>query len=337
MKLCACCFQDEEIRQFIESTSKEVAVCDYCGKTSKLIEVEELLDFFSEFISIFHPDTDGIPLVEIIQRDWNIFSNSSLGSTLLSDILANVNSVLFSSDTLVTYLPEITECVNYWDSIKESLKWEQRFLINAAKLEEEYSWSTLFYVNAAIDSSVSLYRARIHHDGRLSCFSTTEMGSPPQNKSTAGRANPLGIPYLYLSKSKETTLYETRALYLDILSIGRFVVSNETLKIVDFTSKSSPFTYEVGMVELAKSFLLKRAISHDLSKPIRRFDSELEYIPTQFLCEFIRYNTGADGIQFSSSVHKGGVNIVLFNPNAVECIDVELHQITGVKITSEVM
>lgn len=336
MKLCACCFNDEEIRQFINITSNENGVCDYCGEESTLLDAEELLDFFSEFISIFRPENDGENLVDLIQNDWKIFTDNKVGKLILSDILTLIGSNLSSIETKMSYIQEISECVNYWAILKESLKWERRFLTDAQKLDE-YGWDSLFNINAEIDSNIYLYRARIHFDGDMTCLPPTEMGSPPKHKASAGRANPFGIPYLYLSKSQETTLYETRANYLDILSVGCFAASKSSLEIVDFTSRPSPFNHEENMIKLAKSRLLKEIISADLSKPLRRFDSELEYIPTQFICEFIRYSTGADGIQFNSSLHRGGVNIVLFDPNRVECIDVKLYQIMNVHISSRLI
>lgn len=57
-------------------------------------------------------------------------------------------------------------------------------------------------------------------------------------------------------------------------------------------------------------------------------------IPTQFICEYIRFFTKADGIQFYSSLEMNGVNVVLFNQENIECIDVEVHQIEEVKINS---
>ncbi len=56
----------------------------------------------------------------------------------------------------------------------------------------------------------------------------------------------------------------------------------------------------------------KQKISIDLSKPMRRYDNEIEYIPTQFICEFIKVFTGASGIKFSSSLHPSGNNFVIF-------------------------
>jgi RES domain. len=56
-------------------------------------------------------------------------------------------------------------------------------------------------------------------------------------------------------------------------------------------------------------------------KPLRRFDTEIEYVPTQLICEYCKQN-GADGIQFNSSLHQGGVNVVLFNPSDAQCVGV---------------
>ena len=337
MKVCANCFQDQEIRQFINSTSTERGNCDYCSEESALLDIEELLDFFKIFFSIFRGDFGygaGKPLIDLIQEDWKIVTNRDIGAAMLSDIFQITFGMPISDKIKHQYAPEIEECVHYWNELKQALKWERRFLTDA-ELLDEYGWSSLFNINAEIDSNINLYRARIHKNGETNPIVLEEMSSPPKEKATAGRANPCGIPYLYLSKTPQTTLYETRSSYLDTLSIGRFVVCGANLKIVDFTSHPSPFNHMDDMWELAQSKFLKRAISADLSKPLRRFDSELEYIPTQFICEFIRYSTGADGIQFNSSLDEGGVNIVLFDPSKVKCIEVELHQIVNVHIQSK--
>lgn len=80
---------------------------------------------------------------------------------------------------------------------------------------------------------------------------------------------------------------------------------------------------------------MRKIISADLSIPLRRYDSEIEYIPTQFICEFIRNFTGADGILFNSSLHNGGKNVVLFGQDKVECISVKMYRITKVDIEAE--
>jgi thiamine transporter ThiT len=81
--------------------------------------------------------------------------------------------------------------------------------------------------------------------------------------------------------------------------------------------------------------LLKKRIGKDLSKPIRRYDSKIEYVPTQFICEFLRYVIGADGIIFNSSLNPEGQNVVLFDDQLVECIEVKQYAVSGMDISFE--
>jgi hypothetical protein len=235
----------------------------------------------------------------------------------------------------VTYISEIKECIEYWDILKEDIKWNSRFLANIEHLIE-LEWDKLFGIFSAIDKGRNLYRARIHIDGNKNPLGLDEMNCPPRDKTIAGRANPQGIPYLYMCHDIDTTLYETRVLYLDIVSIGIFRIKDiDEIKIVDFTSCQSPFSNDIAnMVDFVKGKLLRQRISSDLSKPIRRFDSELEYVPTQFICEFIRFITGAQGIQFNSSLHQGGVNVVLFSNDNIQCVDEQIHQVVEIRIKS---
>lgn len=167
---------------------------------------------------------------------------------------------------------------------------------------------------------------------------TKEMGCPPKERATPGRANPLGIPYLYLCNKVETTYYEVRAVYLDRISIGRFRILRD-LNIVDFSNKINLFYAYSGaesnedLQEIVKRKILFDKISTDLSKPLRRFDTEIEYVPTQLICEYCKQN-GADGIRFNSSLHQGGTNVVLFNSVDAKCTRVLTHEIKNVKIES---
>ncbi|MNT95625.1 hypothetical protein D3C72_2375400 [compost metagenome] len=65
---------------------------------------------------------------------------------------------------------------------------------------------------------------------------------------------------------------------------------------------------------------------------MRRYDSEIEYIPTQFICEFIRIFTGASGIRFSSSLHPTGKNIVMFDQELMECRQVFLKKVNSMNL-----
>lgn len=332
MKIYACCFNDEEIKQFIISSASQEGKCANCNSISKYVEIEELLDFFFEFLSVFTKDEDGIPLYKLVQQDWNIFSENFNYQDVLNEVMLLLN-IDFTAMDKVTYIPEIKECIEYWDILKDDIKWNSRFLANIEHLIE-LKWDKLFGIYSAIDKDQNLYRARIHYDGDKSPFGLNEMTCPPRKEAVAGRANPQGIPYLYMCHEINTTLYETRVSYLDIVSIGIFRLKDiDEIEIVDFTLCQSPFSNDIdNMVDFVKGKLLRQRISGELSKPIRRFDSELEYVPTQFICEFIRHHTGAQGIQFYSSLHQGGINVVLFSKNSVQCIDEQIHQVSEIEI-----
>lgn len=334
MNVCGNCFNDLEIKKFVETTSDEVGVCDYCkNQDVSILNLDELLDFFAEFLEIFVLDAElGIPILGLMDRDWKIFSENTNSEELLNNILASVELGIVNAQTPVYYIEEIVSCVNHWDVLKDDLKWKRRFLTDVETIID-LGWDAIFYATTSLTNDKILYRARIHSQENSEVYNSAKMGCPPREFATRGRANPDGIPYLYLSEHHKTTLYETRVTYLDEVSVGSFkLLEDKELLLVDFTNSSSPFLSMGNIVDNAKSRLLQEAISLDLSKPIRRYDSHLEYLPTQFICEFIRYVTGADGIIFDSSLHKGGINYVIFSYDKFECIKVEKYHVTSVNI-----
>ncbi len=339
MKVCVNCFNDLELKQFIVSNSDGKGKCDYCSGDidSELLDLNELLDFYAEFFGIFKVDPKGIPFIQLIQNDWNHFSKKTKCHDILSDILLALHSSITTPQEAVSYIDDIIECTSYWEILKEEIKWKKRFLINTDKLEE-LGWHLYLKQTLELPKSELLYRARLHYSGDQKEFDIREMGCPDKDKTPAGRANPQGIPYLYLSKDIETTLYEVRSTFLDEVSVGTFQIKDKSKVIlVDFAESASAFSKVDEIVEYTKQMLLKKYISIDLSKPIRRYDSELEYIPTQFICEFIRYITKIkpDGILFNSSLHDGGKNILLFEQDKVECVSVAMYRVTKVKIKAK--
>ena len=136
----------------------------------------------------------------------------------------------------------------------------------------------------------------------------------------------------------DTTFYEIRAVYLDKVSVGRFVIQRD-LDLVDFNADTNLFyafnsENNDSLIDVIKHKILFKKISADLSKPLRRYDTEIEYVPTQLICEYCKHN-GADGIMFKSSLHKTGTNIVLFNKDDAKCTKVYTKEITNVTITGE--
>jgi hypothetical protein len=334
MKVCVNCFSDKELKGFISSSS-EIGDCAVCeSKNQPLLDVSELFDFFQELVDNFKIDENGMPLSSKIQSNWSFFSSHGSANKILNYVLPNLQTEVISSNINVEYTDDIIENYNHWEILKEELKWKNRFVINIERLEE-LGWDGFFNTQFKLSKETPLFRARLHHQSGMVVYKTDEMTCPPKEFAGGGRANPSGIPFLYLSDNPETILYEVRASYLDELSVGTFELNSEleSIKLVDFTEDTTLFQPNSSSInKTIKAKLLRQKISSDLSKPMRRYDSELEYIPTQFICEFIKVFTGAFGIRFNSSLHPKGNNVVLFDQNLMTCISVKKVKINSVNL-----
>lgn len=158
------------------------------------------------------------------------------------------------------------------------------------------------------------------------------MGPPLPIQTRAGRANPAGIPYLYVAEEEETAVAEIRPHIVAVITIAT-IVSNHELKVVDLTNcpfVTSPFGHADLADELRKTAIL-RIFNEELSKPIEPDIADIEYLPTQYLAEAI-LDAGYDGILYTSSIVKNGNNVVFFDASNFVIEDTRLLSISGQKI-----
>ncbi len=314
----------QELRGFIENASSNAVIVD---------EVSDVEDFFDEFFNLYEADVAGKEIAEVLVSDWKVFTTISAAKKYLPS-LVNAERDTFFRKNKVSLQARIREGVENWTRFKEKVKWENRFFSGIPN-EDLNNWLRKDY----LPKGARMFRARIQRSPDQ-VYSPKDMGSPPRDKATGGRANPHGIPYLYLSENVKTTLYEVRAVYLDRVSIGIFEIL-ENISIVDFTKEVDLF-YEfngaddsASLADIVKKILTFRAIAEDLSHPMRSTDnSEVEYTPTQVVCEFCKLH-GAGGIRFRSSLDKKGVNVVLFNPSKARCNGVIPVEVTQVSLSFE--
>lgn len=328
MQICDFCFNDDEMRLAVRNESTSIGICDACGQESSIVDTDFFSDFFAEILNMFELSNDGTDIVSLLQRDWNLFVNKDVCNAIIEYYIKQLD-ISYTIQDKVDYISLIKDTVQIWDDMQRQVKEEFRFLTNLSSFDD----LQLMKYNLIIPKGTQLYRARVIPSDKEQ-LRVDEMGCPPAKNTPAGRANPLGIPYLYLCQEEETCYYEVRALYLDRLSIGTFHVTKE-LKILDFTKRLSLYVANTmssnSITEISKFKLIQR-ISRDLSKPLRRFDTELEYVPTQLICESCKLNK-IDGIRFNSSLHNGGINIVLFDPSSAKCASVKEIEINQVSIS----
>ena len=142
------------------------------------------------------------------------------------------------------------------------------------------------------------------------------MGAPPRERATHGRANPAGIPYLYLASDKQTAASEIRPHPGEVVCVAEFKAP-DTLSLVDVSRPRvtvSPFSLssenEVAQMRGDLDFL--EFFGEELARPVIPQAAAIDYIPSQYLCEFIK-DCGYDGVLYCSSV-SAGFNLALFDP-----------------------
>lgn len=158
-------------------------------------------------------------------------------------------------------------------------------------------------------------------DLRMWAYRQNQIGAPPPDKSKNGRINPKGISYLYLSNDHTTAIKEVRPLIKETVSVGYFK-TNKNIKCID-TSNDKQKCYipaiHIEPTAEEKEKRIWRDINASFSKPVYPKDEYIEYLPTQYLSEYLKV-IGYDGIIYQSSLSKKGHNVVLFNQKTVDYV-----------------
>lgn len=288
-------------------------------------------DFLSALLSLYELAPGGKTLSHALINDWQIFADEVSLDAILGQIVSP-----FSSSDHVRYIGEYQNYLQAWEAVKEEVKTNTRFFCHLGSIADVLGDYDINNDSLLLFKNEKYFRARVHHKEEPA-FPKENMGCPDDPAlATPGRANPRGIRYLYLCGDDQTPFYEVRPYYLDRVDIGEFLIMEDNLKIVDFTEKVNLFKvfYDEGedvFKQKVKRRVLFDAFSSDLSKPLRSFDSELEYIPTQYICEYFK-DCGADGIMFQSSVRETGKNLVLFYPEKAACVEVHPYEVNAITI-----
>ncbi len=77
-----------------------------------------------------------------------------------------------------------------------------------------------------------------------------------------------------------------------------------------------------------------KEIALEVAKPLRRSDSALEYLPTQYIAEFIK-SQGYDGVEYASTLREGGYNIAVFDERLFECVSVNTVEVKKIQYETQ--
>lgn len=361
MIICEHCFNDEEIASIIRSVAVvPPGACPCCkSESSYLYDTSlqsELTPYFEELLDIYAPVSvlpDSYPkescqlIIDELNIRWRIFSTSVHDK--VHDIITSIcpdyytdNKALFEEIVGIPelyddgYLKKHALLKNQnWDAFVNEIKTQNRYhskLINFEILEKYCSFIRKTYREGTL-----FYRARISDRAGFTC---DEMYAPPPGKSAEGRANAKGITCLYVANDTETTLHEVRAGMFDYVSVGTLRLKRDiTIVNLRAISQISPFLDGLEYLDHAINQQYLERLNTEMSKSLRRSDSALDYVPTQYIVDFIKsieHNGDAeyDGIEYNSTTNPGGYNLAIFNPDLFECISVDVYDIESLEYTS---
>ena len=335
MHCCPNCFSDNFLQEHIRANSNNKGECSFCKACHvKLIKPGELFDRFEPLLDSYEEDQNGVALNKLIQNDWNVFAitGNQIQQKLLEAI--SLNSDLFS----VKYKPVFSKekrNVRQWENFREELKHRNRFFPNNAP---DTSHLEPFGKHIGIKlnkGSQKFYRARINTSDKP--FKISKMCKPQKNSVLGGRANPIGIPYLYVASSIDTAIAELRGHKGEVVTTAEFQMK-DTLELADLRdpkSTISPFELneenELEMIYENMPFLT--LLGNELSKPIIPREADLEYLSSQYLCELLK-QIGFHGIIYKSSISDGN-NYVIFNDKRLKAVSTCQYQIIDVTTKSE--
>ena len=218
-----------------------------------------------------------------------------------------------------------------WDDFCYNIKHVNRFHSQQVNFRELKNLLDNMLVDIPA-GSLTLYRSRIcDEESYLKGYSNKKMGVPPVSLTTAGRTNSEGIQCLYLASDEETTFHEVRARDNDHVSVGEFYQIKD-LKIVDLSlfDKIGPFSIpDFDMTWFAINIDIIRKIGNEVAMPMRRFDRALDYVPTQYICDYVKH-LGYDGIRYKSTLVEGGINYAIFDEKKFDCVGVKVVHIGNI-------
>lgn len=352
MICCEKCFKDEEIKTRIRSL-KVRGNCSVCGSHNVFIyntDVDDLLkDSFNELLDIFtliddlpdYPEERTAVLKDELYNNWDIFN---VTPDKIHIIIKNICKDRYDENPRffkypVGILDMVDEDILKENSILQNHTWEEfvqaittktRFnikYINMEILSQYFSQMKL-----TLKAGDIFYRARICDEsvGEIG-YSSDKMGAPPCGTASGGRANPEGISYLYLSNKPKVTLYEIRAGIYDYVTIAEFKLKQD-IQVVDFNAidKISPFREEIDFVNYRINRDNLKKISYEISKPLGSSNRNmLDYLPTQYICDFIKSLDIYKGIKYESTLYRQGnsFNIAIFEPELFEFVDKHVENI----------
>ena len=311
----------------------ESATCSFCrSSTEHPIEPAKLREPFRQLALQYDANETGIPFTECLIRDWGLFERSIDAETAYRLMDAITGNPEISRRRYVPAMLKGLDFLADWPRLRAELIQTHRYFPSGAFNRPRVS-AVLERAQTMSDELQSpWYRARIQSSS--SRLDAHDMGPPPKHLASSGRANPSGIPYLYLASTAEAAVAEVRPHTAECVSVAPFVLASG-IKITDFRYPKYLVARDMWLEreqaiksrEVARFFQL---LSDELANPVARYAAGSDYAPSQYVCEFVK-TAGFGGLLYRSAV-SGADNLVLFDASTATVGEVASVRVDQVQI-----
>ena len=154
---------------------------------------------------------------------------------------------------------------------------------------------------------------------------------PRPDAASEGRANPEGIPRLYMADNRHTAIAEVRPWIGSLVSVA-ILRTTRDLKVVDCRPDDGGIMFfEHEPDEPGREAAVWTQVARAFREPVLRGDDRAGYAATQVIAELFEHQ-GYDGILYGSGFGKGSTNVVLFDTTAAEIVACEIHAVRDVTL-----
>jgi hypothetical protein len=345
MLCCTNCFKDNFLRITIDKIG-EKNNCFFCGaQNNKCIDTDKLPTYLQPLFDLYvlasevshdvqSTSYESKYIWEQLNHDFQFFSDDCNSEKLTKQIIKDTyaddeDGLKKISEKVILFGGTIDRVyqdrIKLWEEQMTEMKTKNRFFYSN-KIPQKILGETLQRLVYKVEEGTSYFRSRLSINREP--VNPEEMGTPPPESAVNGRANPAGISYLYLSSNYKTAIYEVKPAIKDFICVGEFLIKKD-LQCIDFREISPIQFYDTEEYERDFKYLgLLKLIGQNLSESINHRMAHLEYIPAQFICEFIKKEY--DGVLYNSSSDLG-YNLAIFKKNCAECKKVNCYEIEQVQ------
>jgi hypothetical protein len=340
--VCRSHFYDDYLNNHIKENGVK-GCCSYCGKNRIVLELESVLEVIADGFNYIYEDPANSRYLNKDSKygfDGNVMSFSELwwddpfdlqieDGQLYDDVYNQLETdqLYCEKDEFGSHKDFLNDL---WNQFKLVLKHKARFAFHFPGTFKQWNLSNpadiLHQVQSAIlknnmitelPKNSRIYRTR-QHQLKNQVYEASQIVSLPNflNK-TAGRMNAAGISLFYCSQDKDLTIQEvvskrriSNPYYTTVLFSNK-----EKLRLVDLTQLPVvPSIFDTENNHFRGILFFLKTFMEEISQPVNRENSFLEYLPTQVVTEYLRYNPDLDvqGMVYWSSKNSIKKNIVLF-------------------------